>query len=105
MNSDTFSISFSGSFLLYFFLYLVVWLFIFIDHLRRQDYESSDRIVWTIILASVPVIGVFLYLLMSGKPLQRDAGPSVDAIAKAAARAKDDAEAEAKIKERCNNQG
>ena len=72
---------------------------IFVGHLRRKDYQSSDRIVWTIILATLPVVGLLLYLLMSRQPLQRDAESSAEA------RARKDAEAESRIKAKCNNQG
>jgi len=74
-------------------------MFIFVGHLRRQDYQSSDRIVWTIILATLPVVGLLLYLLLSRQPLQRDTESSAEA------RARKDAEAELRIKARCNNQG
>ena len=74
-------------------------MFIFVGHLRRQDYQSSDRIIWTIILATLPVVGLLLYLLLSRQPLQRDAESSAEA------RARKDAEAELRIKAKFNNQG
>jgi len=71
-------------------------MFIFVGHLRRQDYQSSDRVVWTIVLTTAPVIGILMYLMMSNEPLQRDI--------KSTDRAKDDAEAEKKLKAKLNSQ-
>ena len=98
MNTNTFSITFPENFAFYLFIYIVIWLFVFINHLKRQDYQSSDRVVWTIILTTTPVIGVLLYFLMSSQPLQRDSKSRAIATAKA------DTKAEARIKAACNKQ-
>ena len=91
----TFTIEASGTALFLVVLYLIVWLCVFIGHLKRSDYESSDRVIWTITLL-IPVIGLVLYIWMSGEPLQQEEG------SERRNRRLTDADAEAELKKKLN---
>lgn len=39
----------------------LVWIVTLVSHLRRTDYSDGDRIVWTIVLCTLNILGVVLY--------------------------------------------
>jgi Phospholipase_D-nuclease N-terminal len=39
----------------------VLWLVTLVSHLRRVDLSDSDRIVWTVVLCTLNVLGMILY--------------------------------------------
>lgn len=45
-------------------LFLVVWLAVLVWHLRRRDLADTDRIVWTIVLCVLNILGVALYFFL-----------------------------------------
>ena len=67
------------------FLFLV-WIGVLIHHLRRTDLSDTDRIVWTIVLCTLNLLGVVLYLVIAPHPDSR-------------------IESEAELKARFNNGG
>lgn len=71
----------------------LIWLFELVSHLRRTDLSDTDRIVWTIVLCTLNILGVVLYQLYA---------PKDEAVAK---RRKSLAEDEAELKERFNRGG
>ena len=102
MNKEpyTLTIEASGSALFFVTIYLIVWLCVFVGHLKRTNYESSDRVIWTITLL-IPIIGLILYMGLSGKPLQQEA-ESVGRNKKLTDRTLKDAEDEANLKKKLN---
>lgn len=46
------------------FLFLV-WIGVLVHHLRRSDLSDTDRIVWTIVLCTLNLLGVVLYLAIA----------------------------------------
>lgn len=42
-------------------LSFVLWLVTLVSHLRRTDLADVDRIVWTIVLCTLNVLGMVLY--------------------------------------------
>jgi hypothetical protein len=45
------------------FLFLV-WIAVLVSHLRRKDCSDTDRIVWTIVLCTLNIVGVALYFFI-----------------------------------------
>lgn len=45
--------------------YLGFWIYAIVDLLRADFKDSSQRVLWMLLLIFVPVIGTFLYLSMS----------------------------------------
>ena len=39
----------------------LIWIFALIGHLRRTDCSDTDKIIWTIVLCTLNIIGVILY--------------------------------------------
>ena len=39
----------------------ILWLVTLVSHIRRTDLTDTDRIVWTIILCTLNVLGMALY--------------------------------------------
>lgn len=71
----------------------IVWLFTLIHHIGRTDLSDSDRIVWTIVLCTLNVLGVVLYVLYASE--NKSIKP----------RKKSLVESEAELKERFNRGG
>jgi len=92
-NSHTLTLELTSGFLFFAILYSILWLYIFILHIRRTDYQSSDRIIWTITLL-IPVVGLVLYWGMSGEPLEQEKKKKNKKIS--------DGEAEARLKKKLN---
>ena len=42
----------------------VIWIVVLISHIRRTDCSDTDKIVWTVILCTLNILGVVLYLSM-----------------------------------------
>lgn len=42
----------------------VLWVAVLVSHLRRKDCSDTDRIVWTIVLCTLNIVGVALYFFM-----------------------------------------
>jgi hypothetical protein len=53
---------------------MVLWIYCLIDAIRNDFEKETQKVIWIILLVTVPVIGVVLYLLM-GREQQID-GPS-----------------------------
>lgn len=94
-SANTLTIELTNGTLVSMILYSIIWTIIYVLHLRRTDYQSSDRIIWTITLL-IPILGPILYIVMSGTPLQQNRNTAKQ-NRKAA-----DAEAEAKLKKKLN---
>jgi membrane protein implicated in regulation of membrane protease activity len=43
----------------------VLWLITLVYHIRRTDLSDSDRIVWTVVLCTLNILGVILYWVMA----------------------------------------
>ena len=43
----------------------IIWMFALISHLRRTDYSDADKIIWTIVLCTLNILGVILYWLFA----------------------------------------
>ena len=43
----------------------LLWLLTLISHIRRDDLSDSDRIVWTIILCTLNILGMVLYWFLA----------------------------------------
>lgn len=39
----------------------LVWMGMLIYHLRRRDISDTDRIVWTVVICTLNILGVILY--------------------------------------------
>ncbi|MBE2181247.1 MAG: PLDc_N domain-containing protein [Chthoniobacterales bacterium] len=39
----------------------LIWIVALISHVRRRDYPDTDKIIWTIILCTLNILGVVLY--------------------------------------------
>jgi len=39
----------------------VIWIMALVSHLRRTDHSDTDKIIWTIILCTLNILGVVLY--------------------------------------------
>jgi len=48
----------------------IIWIIALISHLRRTDYSDTDKIVWTIVLCTLNILGVVLYWILA--PAGRD---------------------------------
>jgi hypothetical protein len=46
-------------------LSFVLWLGTLVSHLRRTDLSDTDRIVWTIVLCTLNVLGMVLYWFLA----------------------------------------
>ncbi|MEO6846412.1 MAG: PLDc N-terminal domain-containing protein [Chthoniobacterales bacterium] len=46
-------------------LVFLIWLATLIKHIGRQDLKDTDKIVWTIILCTLNILGVILYWCMT----------------------------------------
>ena len=44
---------------------LLVWLLGLIELLKRQDMKDVDKIVWTVVLCTLNILGLLLYLFMA----------------------------------------
>ncbi len=42
-----------------------LWLFTLVFHLKRTDYSDTDKIIWTIVLCTLNILGVVLYFLFA----------------------------------------
>jgi len=42
----------------------VIWIAVLTSHIRRTDCSDTDKIVWTVILCTLNILGVVLYLFM-----------------------------------------
>lgn len=74
----------------------LIWLFELITHLRRTDLSDTDRIVWTIVLCTLNILGVVLYRLYAPNARKEDI---------AAKRRRYLVESEAELKARFNRGG
>jgi len=43
----------------------IVWLIVLVSHLRRTDYSDTDKIIWTIVLCTLNILGVILYWIFA----------------------------------------
>jgi hypothetical protein len=43
----------------------ILWLITLVSHLRRTDLSDSDRIVWTVVLCTLNVLGMALYWILA----------------------------------------
>jgi len=43
----------------------IIWIIALISHLRRTDYSDTDKIIWTIVLCTLNILGVILYWLFA----------------------------------------
>jgi hypothetical protein len=43
----------------------VLWLVTLVSHLRRTDLCDSDRIVWTVVLCTLNILGMILYWVLA----------------------------------------
>ena len=41
-----------------------LWLYTLVSHLRRSDLTDTDRIVWTVVLCTLNILGMILYWAM-----------------------------------------
>lgn len=49
---------------------LVFWLLTLISFLKRTDLSDTDRIVWTIVLCTLSVLGMLLYWFLAPAGLE-----------------------------------
>jgi dolichyl-phosphate-mannose--protein O-mannosyl transferase len=42
-------------------LAFLIWMIALISHLRRTDYSDTDKIIWTVVLCTLNILGVILY--------------------------------------------
>lgn len=49
----------------------LIWIIALVSHLRRTDYSDTDKIVWTIVLCTLNVLGVILYFFLAPPGDQR----------------------------------
>lgn len=40
---------------------ITIWIIVLISHVRRKDLSDTDKIIWTIILCTLSLLGVVLY--------------------------------------------
>ena len=57
--------SWSGIWVLFFVGGFVLWLIELVSLLKRQDIKDVDKIVWTIVLCTLNVLGLLLYWFMA----------------------------------------
>ena len=43
----------------------IVWIIALVSHLRRTDYSDTDKIIWTIVLCTLNILGVILYWIFA----------------------------------------
>ena len=48
----------------------IIWIISLVSHLRRTDYSNTDKIIWTIVLCTLNILGVILYWIFA--PAGRD---------------------------------
>jgi len=46
----------------------LVWIGVLVYHLRRTDLSDTDRIVWTVVLCTLNLLGVLLYAIIAPHP-------------------------------------
>lgn len=40
------------------------WLWVLVHHLRRKDCSDTDKIVWTVVLCTLNLLGAALYIIL-----------------------------------------
>jgi hypothetical protein len=45
----------------------IIWMAALVYHIRRTDCSDTERILWTIILCTLNILGVFLYFFLGPK--------------------------------------
>ena len=43
----------------------IIWIIALVSHLRRTDYSDTDKIIWTIVLCTLNILGVILYWIFA----------------------------------------
>jgi len=64
------------------FILFALWICALVYHLRRVDLPDTERIVWTIVLCCLNVLGVVLYFCMVPAPPQEQPLSEADLKAK-----------------------
>jgi hypothetical protein len=44
---------------------IIIWIIALVSHLRRTDYSDTDKIIWTIVLCTLNILGVILYWIFA----------------------------------------
>jgi hypothetical protein len=49
----------------------ILWIVTLISHLKRRDITDTDRIIWTVVLCTLNILGMILYWFMAPSPKVR----------------------------------